>query len=56
MSSPGPLNTDSDPVANILNFLYNHIEHGQDWHVRIHWTPGTVAVYDNRVTQQYVDS
>ncbi|KAL2839122.1 hypothetical protein BJY01DRAFT_257840 [Aspergillus pseudoustus] len=35
----------------ILNFLYNHIEHGQDWHIRIHWTPGTVAVYDNRVTQ-----
>ncbi|KAI0483392.1 TauD-domain-containing protein [Xylariaceae sp. FL0804] len=37
--------------ANILNFLYNHIEHGQDWHIRIHWTPGTVVVYDNRVTQ-----
>ncbi|KAL3465251.1 hypothetical protein BJX64DRAFT_297622 [Aspergillus heterothallicus] len=35
----------------ILNFLYNHIEHGQDWHIRIHWTPGMVAVYDNRVTQ-----
>ncbi|EXJ77141.1 hypothetical protein A1O3_10299 [Capronia epimyces CBS 606.96] len=37
--------------ATILNFLYNHIEHGQDWHIRIHWEPGTVAVYDNRVTQ-----
>ncbi|KAI1849842.1 hypothetical protein JX265_013545 [Neoarthrinium moseri] len=37
--------------ANILNFLYNHIEHGQDWHIRIHWTPGTVVVYDNRNTQ-----
>ncbi|CAH0035124.1 unnamed protein product [Clonostachys rhizophaga] len=37
--------------ANILNFLYNHIEHGQDWHIRVHWTPGTVVVYDNRVTQ-----
>ena len=35
----------------ILNFLYNHIEHGQDWHIRIHWTPGTVVVYDNRNTQ-----
>jgi alpha-ketoglutarate-dependent taurine dioxygenase len=39
-------------TANILNFLYNHIEHGQDWHIRVHWSPGTVAVYDNRVTQQ----
>ncbi|KAH9904478.1 TauD-domain-containing protein [Xylariomycetidae sp. FL2044] len=37
--------------ANLLNFLYNHIEHGQDWHLRIHWTPGTVVIYDNRVTQ-----
>ncbi|OJJ61556.1 hypothetical protein ASPSYDRAFT_43469 [Aspergillus sydowii CBS 593.65] len=35
----------------ILNFLYDHIEKGQDWHIRIHWTPGTVLVYDNRVTQ-----
>ncbi|KAL1854202.1 hypothetical protein Plec18170_004966 [Paecilomyces lecythidis] len=35
----------------ILKFLYNHIEHGQDWHIRVHWTPGTVVVYDNRVTQ-----
>lgn len=41
-------------AANILNFLYNHIEHGQDWHIRVHWTPGTVVVYDNRITQQYV--
>lgn len=39
--------------ATILNFLYNHIEHGQDWHLRIHWTPGTVIIYDNRNTQQY---
>ncbi|KAJ4211227.1 hypothetical protein FSOLCH5_011071 [Fusarium solani] len=37
--------------ANILNFLYDHIEHGQDWHIRVHWTPGTVVVYDNRITQ-----
>ncbi|BCS23162.1 TauD/TfdA dioxygenase family protein [Aspergillus puulaauensis] len=36
----------------ILNFLYDHIEKGQDWHIRIHWTPGTVLVYDNRITQQ----
>ncbi|KAL1910479.1 hypothetical protein Sste5344_003728 [Sporothrix stenoceras] len=37
--------------ATILNFLYNHIEHGQDWHLRVHWTPGTVVIYDNRNTQ-----
>ncbi|OAP54782.1 taurine dioxygenase [Fonsecaea erecta] len=38
--------------ATILNFLYNHIEHGQDWHIRVHWLPGMVLVYDNRNTQQ----
>ncbi|KAF2143966.1 uncharacterized protein K452DRAFT_349819 [Aplosporella prunicola CBS 121167] len=37
--------------AAVLNFLYDHIEKGQDWHIRVHWTPGTVVVYDNRVTQ-----
>ncbi|TVY35735.1 Alpha-ketoglutarate-dependent sulfonate dioxygenase [Lachnellula subtilissima] len=36
----------------LLNFLFDHIERGQDWHLRIHWTPGTVVIYDNRVTQQ----
>lgn len=40
--------------ASILAFLYDHIEHGQDWHIRVHWTPGTVVVYDNRNTQQSV--
>ncbi|TVY15828.1 Alpha-ketoglutarate-dependent sulfonate dioxygenase [Lachnellula arida] len=35
----------------LLNFLFDHIERGQDWHLRVHWTPGTVVVYDNRVTQ-----
>ncbi|KAF9894842.1 hypothetical protein FE257_004463 [Aspergillus nanangensis] len=35
----------------LLGFLYDHIEKGQDWHLRVHWTPGTVVVYDNRVTQ-----
>ncbi|OAA57987.1 Taurine catabolism dioxygenase TauD/TfdA [Niveomyces insectorum RCEF 264] len=37
--------------ATVLNFLYNHIEHGQDWHLRVRWAPGTVVVYDNRNTQ-----
>ncbi|KAI1625826.1 hypothetical protein EDD37DRAFT_607417 [Exophiala viscosa] len=37
--------------STILNFLYYHIEHGQDWHIRVHWEPRTVAIYDNRVTQ-----
>ncbi len=39
-------------AATILNFLYNHIEHGQDWHIRVRWEPRKVVVYDNRVTQQ----
>ncbi|KAI0600657.1 hypothetical protein F4775DRAFT_44002 [Biscogniauxia sp. FL1348] len=44
-------NYKEEESASILNFLYNHIEHGQDWHMRVHWTPGTVVVYDNRNTQ-----
>jgi len=41
-------------LVYLLNFLFDHIERGQDWHLRVHWTPGTVIVYDNRVTQQQV--
>ncbi|KAK4496442.1 hypothetical protein PRZ48_012422 [Zasmidium cellare] len=41
----------NEESETLLNFLYNHIEHGQDWHIRVHWRPGTVVVYDNRVTQ-----
>jgi len=35
----------------LLNFLYDHIEKGQDWHIRVKWRTGTVVVYDNRITQ-----
>ncbi|KAK1654104.1 hypothetical protein BDP81DRAFT_496716 [Colletotrichum phormii] len=34
----------------LLGFLFDHIERGQDWHLRVHWKPGTVVVYDNRNT------
>lgn len=37
--------------ASLLGFLFDHIERGQDWHLRVHWKPGTVVVYDNRNTQ-----
>ncbi|KAJ0276431.1 hypothetical protein COL940_008283 [Colletotrichum noveboracense] len=37
--------------TSLLNFLFDHIERGQDWHLRVHWKPGTVVVYDNRNTQ-----
>ncbi|KXH69085.1 hypothetical protein CSAL01_01447 [Colletotrichum salicis] len=37
--------------AALLGFLFDHIERGQDWHLRVHWKPGTVVVYDNRNTQ-----
>ncbi|KAL0938446.1 uncharacterized protein CTRU02_205056 [Colletotrichum truncatum] len=37
--------------ASLLGFLFDHIERGQDWHLRIHWKPGHVVVYDNRNTQ-----
>ncbi|CAG9975012.1 unnamed protein product [Clonostachys byssicola] len=35
----------------LLKFLTQHIEHGQDFHIRVKWTPGTVVIYDNRITQ-----
>ena len=35
---------------NLLNFLYDHISFGQDFQIRVKWTPRTVVVWDNRVT------
>ncbi|KKA27938.1 hypothetical protein TD95_001206 [Thielaviopsis punctulata] len=35
----------------ILNFLYDHLAWGADFQVRVKWEPGTVVVWDNRVTQ-----
>ncbi|MBE3049653.1 TauD/TfdA family dioxygenase [Candidatus Bathyarchaeota archaeon] len=35
----------------LLNFLYQHIAWGADFHVRVRWAKGTVVVWDNRVTQ-----
>jgi sulfonate dioxygenase len=34
----------------LLKFLYDHIAKGQDFQARVKWTPGTVVVWDNRVT------
>lgn len=34
----------------ILNLLYDHIEKGIDFQVRVRHQPGTVVVWDNRVT------
>ncbi|RMZ89406.1 hypothetical protein DV736_g3371, partial [Chaetothyriales sp. CBS 134916] len=34
----------------ILQFLYNHIALSQDLQCRVKWKPGTVVVWDNRVT------
>lgn len=34
----------------LLRFLYDHIALGQDFQVRVKWTPKTVVVWDNRVT------
>ncbi|KAF4635760.1 hypothetical protein G7Y89_g2332 [Cudoniella acicularis] len=34
----------------LLNFLYDHISRGIDWQARVKWAPGTVVVWDNRVT------
>jgi sulfonate dioxygenase len=35
---------------NLLNFLYDHISKGADFHIRATYAPGTVVVWDNRVT------
>ncbi|KAH8120612.1 TauD-domain-containing protein [Phellopilus nigrolimitatus] len=35
---------------NILNFLYNHIASSVDLQARVHWSPHTVVLWDNRVT------
>ncbi|MCJ1275894.1 hypothetical protein MMC21_003699 [Puttea exsequens] len=35
---------------NLLKFLYDHIALGQDFQIRVKWTPRTVVVWDNRVT------
>ncbi|KAG9311190.1 hypothetical protein JVU11DRAFT_8264 [Chiua virens] len=34
----------------LLNFLYDHISKGADFQIRAHYKPGTVVVWDNRVT------
>ena len=34
----------------LLKFLYDHIAKGQDFQARVKWAPGTVVVWDNRVT------
>lgn len=35
---------------HLLNFLYDHIAKSQDLQARVKWAPGTVVVWDNRVT------
>jgi sulfonate dioxygenase len=34
----------------LLKFLYDHIARGQDFQARVKWAPGTLVVWDNRVT------
>jgi taurine dioxygenase len=36
----------------LLDFLYLHIRN-PEFQVRIHWQPGDIAFWDNRVTQHY---
>ncbi|RVD87830.1 uncharacterized protein DFL_002038 [Arthrobotrys flagrans] len=35
---------------HLLKFLYDHTALGQDFQARVKWAPGTVVVWDNRVT------
>ena len=34
----------------LLKFLYDHIAYSQDIQARVKWAPGTVVIWDNRVT------
>jgi len=34
----------------ILNFLYDHMAKSADLQARLHWTPNTIAIWDNRIT------
>ncbi|KAB8360890.1 hypothetical protein FH972_024622 [Carpinus fangiana] len=34
----------------LLKFLFDHVALGQDFQARMKWAPGTVVVWDNRVT------
>ncbi|BEJ11631.1 hypothetical protein CspHIS471_0200910 [Cutaneotrichosporon sp. HIS471] len=34
----------------ILDLLYDHIEKGSDFQIRINWKPRTVVLWDNRIT------
>lgn len=34
----------------ILNFIYNHIASSVDLQARVHWSPNTVVLWDNRIT------
>jgi taurine dioxygenase len=46
---------DGVPAAEsrtILQFLYEHIR-SPEFQVRMHWQPGDIAFWDNRVTQHY---
>lgn len=35
---------------SILNFLYDHIARSADLQARVHWSPNTVVLWDNRIT------
>ncbi|KAG6817629.1 hypothetical protein H0H87_006257 [Tephrocybe sp. NHM501043] len=35
---------------NILKFLYDHIDKSADNQARVKWQPGTVVIWDNRIT------
>ncbi len=42
---------DDEESDAMLEFLYNHINRGHDFSCRVRYEPGTVVVWDQRVTQ-----
>ena len=49
----GIVGMDPEESRSLLNWLCDHIEHRPEFQIRFRWSPGAVAMWDNRNTQHY---